>query len=104
MEQYDYGMVRISNRLHIGLIKILQKILPHKIHMTNVHTIKDISGGSSLGEPPLNRYPLSQIEQLSRAKKDRKTAIDWGNQVVDKYEQLDEENKHFRDDLNRKGK
>ena len=72
--------------------------------MTNIHTLKDISGGSSLGEPPLNRYPLSQvelIEQLSRAKKDRKTAIDWGNQVADKYEELDEENKCIRNDLNR---
>ncbi len=72
--------------------------------MTNIHTLKDISGGSSLGEPPLNRYPLSQvelIEQLSRAKKDRKTAIDWGNQVADKYVELDEENKCIQDDLNR---
>ena len=71
--------------------------------MMNIHTLKDISGGSSLGEPPLNRYLLSQvelIEQLFHAKKDRKTAIDWGNQVADKYEELDEENKCIRDDLN----
>jgi myosin heavy subunit len=71
--------------------------------MMNIHTLKDISGGSSLGEPLLNRYLLSQvelIEQLSRAKKDRKTAIDWGNQVADKYEELDEENKCIQDDLN----
>ena len=48
----------------------------------NIHTLKDISGGSSLGKLLLNCYPLSQvelIEQLFRAKKDRKTAIDWDN-------------------------
>src|SRR5436853_7907541 len=72
--------------------------------MTNIHTLKDISGGSSLSEPFFNCYPLSQIElieQISRAKKDRKTAIDWGNQVANKYEELDEENKCIWDDLNR---
>ena len=40
--------------------------------MTNIHTLKDISGGSSLSELLLNCYPLSQvelIEQLSHAKK-----------------------------------
>ena len=34
-------------------------------------------------------------------KKDHKTAIDWGNQVADKYVELDEENKCIQDDLNR---
>src|ERR1044072_1635735 len=71
--------------------------------MMNIHTLKDISGGSSIGEPPLNHYLLSQvalIAQLSPAKKDGKTAIDWGNQVADKYEELDEENKCIQDDLN----
>src|ERR1044071_4504596 len=75
--------------------------------MMNIHTLKDISGGSSLGEPLLNRYLLSQvelIEQLSRAKKDHKTAIDWGNQVADKYEELDEKNKCIWDDLNQSKK
>ena len=72
--------------------------------MSQIYTLKDIdnSNGTKLGEKPFNWYPPNRAEleeQLSRANKDQERVLEAANQLIDKYDILDEENKCIRGEL-----
>src|ERR1043165_3048971 len=72
--------------------------------MSQIYTLKDIdnSNDTKLGKKPFNRYPPNHAEleeQLSRANKDQERVLEAANQLIDKYDILDEENKCIRSEL-----
>ncbi|CAJ0764974.1 17615_t:CDS:2, partial [Entrophospora sp. SA101] len=55
--------------------------------MPRIYTLSNISEGKKLGGIPSSRYPPNRIElenQLACANRDRKIAIECGNQLVNK--------------------
>ncbi len=75
--------------------------------MPRIYTLSDISEGNKLGGIPSSRYPPNRIElenQLACANRDRKIAIECGNQLVNKCSVLDKDNKRIQRDLKQSNK
>ncbi|CAJ0644911.1 13276_t:CDS:2 [Entrophospora sp. SA101] len=75
--------------------------------MPRIYTLSNISEGKKLGGIPSSRYPPNRIElenQLACANRDRKIAIECGNQLVNKCSVLDKDNKRIQCDLKQSNK